>query len=65
MQDGRESTKLEKSAFNEDVKTMEKLLLQEDEPIQNFTIAPTKAVFERFQKYDHDLGTFFRTMAQI
>ena len=37
---------------------MEKLLLQEDEPIQTFTIAPTNAVFERFQKYYHDLGTF-------
>lgn len=48
-----------KVSFNEDVKTMEKLLLQEDEPIQNFTIAPTNAVFERFQKYYHDLGAFF------
>jgi ATP-dependent RNA helicase SUPV3L1/SUV3 len=46
-------------SFHEDVKTMEKLLLQSDEPIHTFTIAPTNAVFERFMKYYHDLGTFF------
>ena len=28
-------------------------------PLQTFTIAPTNTVFERFQKYYHDLGTFF------
>jgi ATP-dependent RNA helicase SUPV3L1/SUV3 len=48
-----------KVAFTEDIKTMKKLLIQEDEPIQTFTIAPTNAVFERFQKYYRDLGTFF------
>ena len=48
-----------KVAFTEDINSMKKLLIHEDESIQTFTIAPTGAVFERFQKYYHDLGTFF------
>ena len=54
-----------KVAFTEDIKKMEKLLLQEDEPIHTFTIAPTNAVFERFQKYYRDLRHFFRPLGQI
>jgi ATP-dependent RNA helicase SUPV3L1/SUV3 len=38
---------------------MGKLLQQEDEPVHTFTIAPTNSVFERFQKYYHDLENFF------
>ncbi len=48
-----------KVAFTEDINRMKQLLIHEDEPIQTFTIAPTNTVFERFQKYYHDLGTFF------
>ena len=48
-----------KVAFTEDIKKMEKLLIQEDEPLHTFAIAPTNSVFERFQKYYRDLGTFF------
>jgi ATP-dependent RNA helicase SUPV3L1/SUV3 len=48
-----------KVAFSEDIATMKKLLLQEDEPIQTFTIAPTKNIFERFQQYYRDMNTFF------
>ncbi len=48
-----------KVAFTEDIKKMENLLLQEDEPIDTFTIAPTSHIFERFQKYYRDLQTFF------
>ena len=48
-----------KVAFTEDIKKMEKLLIQEDEPLHTFAIAPTNSVFERFQKYYRDLGIFF------
>jgi len=48
-----------KVAFTADVKKMSYLLSQEDEPIHTFAIAPTNSVFERFQKYYRDLGTFF------
>ncbi|PKF90584.1 RNA helicase [Bacillus sp. BA3] len=48
-----------KVAFTADIKIMNKLLEQVDEPVQTFTIAPTSAVFERFQKYYRNLGTFF------
>lgn len=48
-----------KVAFTADIKIMQKLFEQIDEPVQTFTIAPTSAVFERFQKYYRDLGTFF------
>ncbi|WP_456271091.1 DEAD/DEAH box helicase [Bacillus sp. AK031] len=48
-----------KVAFTKDIKKMAKLLEQEDEPVQSFAIAPTNSVFERFQKYYHDLGHFF------
>jgi len=48
-----------KVAFTKEIKLMERLLLQEDEPVHTFAIAPTNSVFERFQKYYHDLGTFF------
>jgi ATP-dependent RNA helicase SUPV3L1/SUV3 len=48
-----------KVAFTKEVKLMERLLLQEDEPVHTFAIAPTNSVFERFQKYYHDLDTFF------
>ncbi|EDL65507.1 DEAD/DEAH box helicase [Bacillus sp. SG-1] len=48
-----------KVAFTKDIKKMSKLLDQEDEPVQSFAIAPTNSIFERFQKYYHDLGRFF------
>ncbi|WML53024.1 DEAD/DEAH box helicase [Neobacillus sp. PS3-12] len=48
-----------KVAFTKEIKLMERLLLQEDEPVHTFAIAPTNSVFERFQKYYHDLDTFF------
>ncbi|WP_042460564.1 DEAD/DEAH box helicase [Neobacillus dielmonensis] len=48
-----------KVAFTSDIKKMRHLLLQEDKPVHTFAIAPTNGVFERFQRYYHDLGTFF------
>ncbi|ARK30580.1 helicase-related protein [Halalkalibacter krulwichiae] len=48
-----------KVAFASDIKLMKHLLQQEDDSIQTFAIAPTASVFERFQKYYRDLGTFF------
>lgn len=48
-----------KVAFMKDIKIMKQLLLGKDEPVHTFAIAPTNAVFERFQKYSHDLGFFF------
>lgn len=46
-------------AFTSDIKKMRDLLMREDRPVQTFAIAPTNSVFERFQRYYHDLGTFF------
>jgi ATP-dependent RNA helicase SUPV3L1/SUV3 len=48
-----------KVAFTDDIKIMRELLEKEDIPVHEFAIAPTTAVFERFQKYYRDLGTFF------
>ena len=48
-----------KVAFTSDIRKMRNLLLREDEPVHTFAIAPTNSVFERFQRYYHDLGTFF------
>ncbi|MCQ6280341.1 helicase-related protein [Bacillus sp. EB600] len=48
-----------KVAFTKEIKVMKRLLLQEDEPVHTFAIAPTNSVFERFQRYFHDLDTFF------
>ncbi|WP_174734968.1 DEAD/DEAH box helicase [Mesobacillus harenae] len=48
-----------KVAFIGDIKLMKRRLLQEDEPVHTFAIAPTTGVFERFQRYYRDLGTFF------
>lgn len=48
-----------KVAFTKDIKMMKRLLMQEDEPVHTFAIAPTNSVFERFQRYYRDLGTFF------
>ncbi len=48
-----------KVAFTKDIRTMKRLLVQEDEPVHTFAIAPTNSVFERFQRYYRDLGTFF------
>lgn len=48
-----------KVAFTKDIRMMKKLLIQEDEPVHTFAIAPTNSVFERFQRYYRDLGTFF------
>ncbi|MDR7075905.1 ATP-dependent RNA helicase SUPV3L1/SUV3 [Neobacillus niacini] len=48
-----------KVAFTKDIRMMKRLLDQEDEPVLTFAIAPTNSVFERFQRYYRDLGTFF------
>ncbi|MCU9612033.1 DEAD/DEAH box helicase [Caldibacillus lycopersici] len=48
-----------KVAFMQDISKMKALLTIEDEPLQTFTIAPTSAMFERFQQYSHHLGDFF------
>lgn len=54
-----------KVAFTSDVKEMQKLLDQEDEPVQIFAIAPTASVFERFQKYYRNMGLFFEMWDQF
>ncbi|WP_010282090.1 DEAD/DEAH box helicase [Bacillus timonensis] len=48
-----------KVAFTSDIKTMTRLLEQEDAPLQGFAIAPTNAVLERFQKYSRKMRMFF------
>ncbi|RBW69186.1 helicase-related protein [Bacillus taeanensis] len=48
-----------KVAFTKDIRVMKRLLEQQDELVQTFAIAPTNSVFERFQRYYRDLGTFF------
>jgi ATP-dependent RNA helicase SUPV3L1/SUV3 len=48
-----------KVAFVDNIKEMKDLLSKEDQPVHTFAIAPTNGVFERFQKYSRDLGTFF------
>ncbi|MGG1632728.1 helicase-related protein [Rossellomorea sp. NRS-1567] len=48
-----------KVAFTKDIKVMKHLLDQPDRSLETFAIAPTSAVFERFQRYYHDLDTFF------
>ncbi|MFD2445575.1 DEAD/DEAH box helicase [Bacillus sp. CGMCC 1.16607] len=48
-----------KVAFFSDNKKMKELLEKEDVPVHQFAIAPTTGVFDRFQKYYRDLGTFF------
>ncbi|MGM7723006.1 DEAD/DEAH box helicase [Metabacillus sp. Hm71] len=54
-----------KVAFTSNVKTMVRLLEEEDEPLQGFAIAPTSAVLERFQKYSRKLGLFFSLWDQF
>ena len=48
-----------KVAFTKDIKVMKHLLEQPDQPLRTFAIAPTSGVFERFQRYYHDMDTFF------
>lgn len=48
-----------KVAFTNDIKIMKHLLEQVDTPVHTFAIAPTNTVFERFQKYYRELGSFF------
>ncbi|MCC3357349.1 DEAD/DEAH box helicase [Bacillus sp. REN16] len=48
-----------KVAFTSDIKTMTRLLEQEDDPLEGFAIAPTNAVLERFQKYSRKMRMFF------
>ncbi|MBU9714052.1 helicase-related protein [Evansella tamaricis] len=48
-----------KVAFMTDIKVMTRLLEQVDEPVHTFTVAPTTAIFERFQRYSRDMGYFF------
>jgi len=48
-----------KVAFASEQRKMKQLLEKEDENIEGFTIAPTQAVLERFQKYSNRLGLFF------
>ncbi|MDF2910780.1 MAG: helicase [Sporolactobacillus laevolacticus] len=54
-----------KVAFTRDIKLMRRLLMQEDEPVHTFSIAPTNSVFERFQRYYRDLGSFFELWAKF
>ncbi|WP_299088767.1 DEAD/DEAH box helicase [uncultured Metabacillus sp.] len=54
-----------KVAFTSNVKTMVRLLEEEDEPLHGFAIAPTSAVLERFQKYSRKLGLFFSLWDQF
>ena len=54
-----------KVAFMSDIRIMRRLLEQEDDPVQIFAIAPTGAVFERFQKHHRHLGTFFELWQQF
>lgn len=54
-----------KVAFVSDIRTMKRLLDSEDKPVQSFSVAPTNAIFERFQKYYRDLGTFFELWEQF
>lgn len=54
-----------KVAFMKEIKAMSKLLEQEDELVHTFAIAPTTGIFERFQKYYRDLGTFFELWDQF
>ncbi|MFI8687268.1 helicase-related protein [Rossellomorea sp. NPDC077527] len=46
-------------AFTKDIKVMKQLLEQPDQSLRTFAIAPTSGVFERFQRYYHDMDTFF------
>ncbi|UII58450.1 RNA helicase (plasmid) [Cytobacillus spongiae] len=48
-----------KVAFTKDIKVMKHLLNLQDPSLQTFAIAPTSGVFERFQRYYHDLDMFF------
>jgi ATP-dependent RNA helicase SUPV3L1/SUV3 len=54
-----------KVAFMKEIKQMSRLLDQEDELVHTFAIAPTNSIFERFQKYHRDLGTFFELWDQF
>ncbi|KKB33874.1 helicase-related protein [Bacillus thermotolerans] len=48
-----------KVAFVSNIDKMAHLLEKEDEPVTTFAIAPTSAVFERFQRYSRHLALFF------
>ncbi|GIN61126.1 hypothetical protein J27TS8_11190 [Robertmurraya siralis] len=54
-----------KVVFSSDMKWFKHLLKNEDEPLQSFAIAPTSAVFERFQKYYRELAIFFELWEQF
>lgn len=54
-----------KVAFTSDITLMSKLLEKEDKPVETFSIAPTSAIFERFQKYHRSLGVFFELWDQF
>lgn len=45
--------------FMENRKRMKQLLEAKDTPIEVFTVAPTRGVLERFNRYYKELGTFF------
>jgi ATP-dependent RNA helicase SUPV3L1/SUV3 len=46
-------------AFTSDIGMMARLLEKDDNPVETFSIAPTSAIFERFQKYHRSLADFF------
>ncbi|MDP4162804.1 MAG: DEAD/DEAH box helicase [Bacillota bacterium] len=48
-----------KVAFTKDIQQMSRLLHSRDEPVNTFSIAPTTAMLERFQRYSRDLAEFF------
>ncbi|WP_064093298.1 helicase-related protein [Rossellomorea aquimaris] len=49
-----------KVAFTKEIRAMKQLLEQDDQPLKTFAIAPTSGIFERFQRYYHDLERFFQ-----
>ncbi|CAM4000621.1 DEAD/DEAH box helicase [Mesobacillus thioparans] len=46
-------------AFTSEIGIMSKLLEKEDKLVETFSIAPTSAIFERFQRYHRTLASFF------
>ena len=48
-----------KVAFSHSIKQMSDLLEKDDEPLEEFAIAPTTSALNRFGKYSRNLGLFF------
>lgn len=52
-------------AFTSEIDLMSRLLEKEDKLVETFSIAPTSAIFERFQKYHRTLAVFFELWDQF